>query len=106
MEDGNGEYNTDKKCQGQNSFFILLFSSSGLDHKNAGLTSDSGDIRQCPVSERQIPYDITSLWNLKYYTNEPIYRTETDSQTWRTDLRLPRGRGKGGMDWEFGVSSC
>ena len=27
--------------------------------------------------ERQIPYDITYLWNLKYDTNEPI----TDSWT-------------------------
>ena len=31
--------------------------------------------------ERQIPYDITHMWNLKYDTNEPIYKTETDSQT-------------------------
>ena len=29
--------------------------------------------------ERQIPYDITYMWNLKYDTNELIY--ETDSQT-------------------------
>ena len=29
--------------------------------------------------ERQIPY-ITYIWNLKYATNEPIYKTETDSQ--------------------------
>ena len=29
--------------------------------------------------ERQIPYDITYVWNLKYDTNEPIYETETDS---------------------------
>ena len=29
---------------------------------------------------RQIPYDITYMWNLKYDTNEPIYETETDSQ--------------------------
>ena len=45
------------------------------------------------VSEResQIPYDI--MWNLKYGTNEPIYKTETDSE--RTDLQLPR---------EFGIS--
>ena len=28
--------------------------------------------------ERQIPYDITYMWNLKYGTNEPIYKTETD----------------------------
>ena len=31
--------------------------------------------------ERQIPYDITYMWNLKYGTNEPIYKTETDSTT-------------------------
>ena len=30
--------------------------------------------------ERQIPYDITYMWNLKYGTNEPIHETETDSQ--------------------------
>ena len=31
--------------------------------------------------ERQIPYDITYMWNLKYDTTEPIYKTETDSKT-------------------------
>ena len=47
------------------------------------------------------------MWNLKYNTNEHIYETETDSQTQRTDLWLPRGmRGGGGMDWKFGVSRC
>jgi len=30
---------------------------------------------------RQITYDITYMWNLKYGTNEHIYNTETDSQT-------------------------
>ena len=44
--------------------------------------------------ERQIPYDITYMCNLKYGTNEPIYETETDSQTWRTDLWLPRRGGE------------
>ena len=29
--------------------------------------------------ERQIPYDITYIWSLKYDTNEDIYKTETDS---------------------------
>ena len=33
------------------------------------------------VRERQISYDITFMWNLKNYTNELIYKTETDSQT-------------------------
>ena len=27
-------------------------------------------------SERQIPCDTTYMWNLKYDTNEPIYKTE------------------------------
>ena len=47
------------------------------------------------------------MWNLKYDTNEPIYDTETDSQTERRDLWLPRGKGGGGgMDWDFGISRC
>ena len=33
------------------------------------------------VSQRQIPYDITYMRNLKYDTNEPIYETETGSRT-------------------------
>ena len=44
--------------------------------------------------ERQILYDITYMWNLKCGINEPIYRTETDSQTWRMVLLLPRRRRK------------
>ena len=31
--------------------------------------------------ERQILHDITYMCNLKYDTNEPIYETETNSQT-------------------------
>ena len=38
------------------------------------------------------------MWNLKHGTDEPIYRTETDSQTQRPDLRLPRGR-RGEEGW-------
>ena len=36
---------------------------------------------KCSESERQIPYGITYMWNLKYDTNEPIYEEETESQT-------------------------
>ena len=44
--------------------------------------------------------------NLKYNTNVLKYKIETDSQTQRTDLWLPRGRwGGGGMDWEFGMQT-
>ena len=34
------------------------------------------------------------MWNLKYSTNEPMYKTETDSQTERIDLWVTR-RGTG-----------
>jgi len=39
--------------------------------------------------KRQILYDTTYMWNLKYITNELIYRTETDLQ--RINLWLPKG---------------
>ena len=31
--------------------------------------------------ERQIPYDTTYMWKLKYDTIEPTYEIETDSRT-------------------------
>ena len=36
--------------------------------------------------------EVTFMWNLKYDTNELTYETETDSQTQRSDLWLPRGK--------------
>ena len=57
--------------------------------------------------ERQISYDITYIWNAKYGTNSPTYKTEIDSQSQRTDLWLPRGKGEGiGRDQEFKVGRC
>ena len=35
-------------------------------------------IRSKLERERQIQYDITYIWNLKYDTNELSYKTETD----------------------------
>ena len=32
------------------------------------------------------------MWNLKYDTNELIYKTETESQTQKTNLWLPKGK--------------
>ena len=40
------------------------------------------------------------MWNLKYGTNELIYKR--DSQTQITDWWLPRGRRE--RDWEFDIS--
>ena len=44
------------------------------------------------VSQRQISYDITYMWNIKNDTNELIYKT--DSQTQKTNLQLPKGKGR------------
>ena len=39
---------------------------------------------------------VSLLWNLSCDTNEPIYRTDTDTQAWRTDSQLSRGTGHAG----------
>ena len=44
--------------------------------------------------EKDKYHNITYIWNLIY---EPIYRKETNSWTWRTDLWLLRGWG--GVGW-------
>ena len=45
------------------------------------------------------------MWNLKKKdTNELIYRIESDSQTLKTNLWLPKGTGEGrGMNLGFGI---
>ena len=58
----------------------------------------------CEVSQRQILYDITYMWNLnKNNTSEIIYKTEIDSQTYKTNLWLPKGKAGAGINWEFGI---
>ena len=34
------------------------------------------------------------MWNLKYGTDEPVYKTETDSQTWSAGVAA-KGAGVG-----------
>ena len=46
---------------------------------NMVATRDYHTKRSKSERERQIPYDITFMQNLKYDTNEPMYKTE---QTW------------------------
>ena len=52
------------------------------------------DLENIMLSE--MLYGITYMWDLKNNPNESIYKTETDSQTWKINLWLPKGRGKGG----------
>ena len=49
--------------------------------------------------ERQIPYGIIYVGNLKTEANELIYKTETDSQAQKTNLQLPKWRAKLGV-WD------
>ena len=45
--------------------------------------------------------DITHMWNLKYRTIEPIYKTQ------RSELVVAKWKREGrGMDWKFGVDKC
>ena len=46
-----------------------------------GATRDSHSKQSKSERKRHMPYDIAYRWNLKYGTDEPIYKTETDSQT-------------------------
>ena len=45
--------------------------------------------------ERQIPYDVTYMWSLKYGTDKPVYRTErlTDIENGPTAAKGKRGGG-------------
>ena len=51
--------------------------------------------------ERQIPYDITYIWSLKYDTNEPIYKADTDleNELWLPGGRVGRSDRLGVWDW-------
>ena len=65
---------------------VHIHNETLLSHKkelNNAICSNMDGTRESHKSERerQISYDITNMWNLKYGTNELIYGTETDSQT-------------------------
>ena len=45
--------------------------------------------------ERQISYGIPYMWNLKYDTNKPVYKTEKDSQN---KFVAAEGKGCGGRE--------
>uniref|UniRef100_A0A8D0INV1 DUF1725 domain-containing protein n=1 Tax=Sus scrofa TaxID=9823 RepID=A0A8D0INV1_PIG len=67
---------------------IMLFAATWIQLESLILS----DVSQ---KEKDKYYIISLTWNLKYDTDEPTYKTEMDSQTWRADLWLPRGSGEG-----------
>jgi len=66
---------------------ICIYNGILLNHKKnkimpvSPIWMDLEIITQSEVRQRQISYDITYMWNLKYDTNDLIYKRETDSQT-------------------------
>ena len=67
---------------------VHIYNEISLSHKkeqNNAICSNMDTTRDYHTKwskserERQITYDITYMWNLRYDTNEPIYKTETES---------------------------
>ena len=50
---------------------IILFAATWIDLEIIVL-------RKVSQKGRQIPYDITYMWNVKYNTNEPLYEAEAE----------------------------
>ena len=63
---------------------IDLDNDLGSEHGAKNTTKEN---QQTELHQIQIPYDITYMWNLKYGTDDPIYKTETDCR-----LVVARGR--------------
>ena len=57
-----------------------------------------------PDRERQMTYEYHLCVESKTWHKWTYLQTETDSQTYRTDLCLLRRGGEGRIDWEFGIS--
>ena len=65
---------------------VHVYNGVLLSHKKEGIAATWMELEILILSEvcqkkKEVPYDIMYMWNLKYCTNEPIYKTETDSQS-------------------------
>ena len=84
---------------------VHIYNGILLSHEKNEITPFAGwtqrlSFKVKPNIERQISYDITYMWNLKNDTNELIYKTETDAQTQKTNLRLPKKQERDKLgDW-------
>ena len=84
---------------------VHIYSGILLSHKKSEIMPFAATWMQLEiiilseVSQRK--HGIIYMWNLKYGTNELIYKAGADSQTPRSDLWFPRSRfGKdGGGGW-------
>ena len=60
-------------------------------------------LREISRKERQIPCDITYMWNLKYGTDDPIYKAETDYGHGEQTCGCQRGGGRVGSIGSLGL---
>ena len=75
--------------------YVILLHHLKNEWNNA-IWSNMDDLEIITLSanrERQTPSDFTYMWNLKNDMNELIQKTETDSQTAKLNLWLPKGKG-------------
>ena len=80
--------------------WILLSYRKGQTNalcSNMDGTRDSHTQWSKPESERQILYDITSLWNLKYGPDDRIYKTEIG---YSQGKKTSDCKGEGGKKWD------
>ena len=68
----------------------MLFAATGMGLEIIILTE--------VVRQRQIPYDLTYMWNLKYDTNELIYKTKNRLADIENKLTVTKGENRGGRD--------
>ena len=61
-----------------------IYNGISLSHKKNEILAFVAAWMLSEISQRQISYDITYVWNLKKYTNESTYKRETNSQTEKT----------------------
>lgn len=76
--------------------FAVLLSHHEEGHKAICSNTDGSrdDHTKGTKSEKQMLYNITYMWDLKYNTDELTHKTGTDLQTEKADLLLP-GHGVG-----------
>ena len=82
---------------------ILLSHKKGQNNaicRNMDATRDSHTKWSKSDREGQIPYDITYVWNLKYGTNDPIYKTEIDHRHGEQTCGCQGEQ----IDWKFGLA--
>ena len=99
---------TDKWIKKMWYIYTMEYYSDIKREWNNAICSNTAQLEIITLNQReeQTLHDTKHMWNLKYGTNKPSCKTETVSQTQRTDMWLPKGRCGRGMAWEFGVGRC